>query len=109
MQVGQLGAKLAQAHLTRRDPMTRGTAEFLESRRFVALIRSAICIRHLSDKIHRGEHGNASLKSLRPLLAPLREAELAVLPQCMATRATMRVEHVFCEFPLIFPGGNHLV
>src|SRR5580704_4926732 len=109
MQMRQLRSHIRQLHLARSELVTGGAAELLEALSPSTLRGRALILGYLGDDAHRLQRGNASFKSLRPFLALVGEAELALLADGVAILAAMGVEQVLGELFRAFPGGNHPV
>src|ERR1700693_291387 len=109
MQMRQLRSHFRQLHLARSELVTGDAAELLEALSPSTLRGRALILGHLGDDAHRLQRGNASFKSLRPFLALVGEAELALLADGVAILATMSIEEVLSELSLAFPGGDHPV
>jgi len=92
MQMRQLRSHLGQPHLARSELVTGGAAELLEALSPSTLRGRAMILGYLGDDAHRLQRGNASFKPLRPFLALLGEAELALLADGVAALATVSVE-----------------
>src|SRR5580704_4076265 len=109
MQMRQLRSHIRQLHLARSELVTGGAAELLEALSPSTLRGRALILGYLGDDAHRLQRGNASFKSLRPFLALVGEAELALLADGVAILAAMGVEQVLGELFRAFADGNRLV
>ena len=109
MQMRQFRSHYSQPHPARSELVTGGAAELLEALSPSTLRGRALILAYLGDDTHRLQRGDASFKSLRPFLALVGEAELALLADSVAILATMSIEEVLRELLLTFPVGDHPV
>src|SRR5260370_3511520 len=109
MQMRQFRSHIRQLHLARSELVTGGAAELLEALSPSTLRGRALILGYLGDDAHRLQRGNASFKSLRPFLALVGEAELALLADGVAILATMSIEEALRELSLAFPAAHHPV
>src|SRR6266849_7920323 len=109
MQMRQLRSHFRQPHLTRRELVTRGAAELLETLGSAALRGRALILRYFGDDAHRLQRGNAAFKPLSPFLALLGEPELAIVAYRVAILAAVSFEDVLSQLLIALTGSDHLV
>src|SRR6266545_879587 len=105
----QLRPHRGQPDLAVSDLVASGAAELLKALHPLTLRRRALVRGDLRDDRHRFEGRDAPLEPLRPLLALLGEAKLAVLPGGVAILAAVSIEKVRGQLLRTLPRRDHLV